>query len=256
MAAILRAHRATWSFLAAVAAPPAVAAVFVPLRSTLSNVAAALLFVALIEGLAIWGRRLCGYAATIGAALWFDFFLTPPYDRFTISHRPDLETTISLAVVGVIVTELAARSRAHRERAGAESAHVTSVAALAEMVAQGAGADEVLVRLRGELVSILSLRACDFEAGTGGPPHARILPDGSVVHVGLRWPVEEIGIPGPCAEIPCRWRGREQGRLLVTPSPGQPVSREDRVAAVALVNVATAVADAWRHEQDSSHGAR
>jgi Domain of unknown function (DUF4118) len=237
----LRDHRARWSLAAALLAPPGVAASFVPFRASFTNVGAALVFVALIEGLAIWGRRLGGYVTTVSAALWFDFFLTPPYERFTISHRPDLETTVSLLVVGVVVTELAARSRRHRERAGSEGAHVTMLAVTAAAIAGSTTLEEVLDAASQSLCELLRLRACDFEAGANGPPHAQIFPDGRVVHVGMSWPADDIGIPGPRTEIDCHWRGEALGRFLLTPTPGVAVSREDRVAAVALVNLVAAL---------------
>jgi K+-sensing histidine kinase KdpD len=243
----VREHRARWSLAVTLLAPPGVAASFVPFRASFTNVGAALVFVALIEGLAIWGRRLGGYLATVSAALWFDFFLTPPYERFTISHRPDLETTISLLVVGVVVTELAARSRRHRERAGSESAHVTMLAATASAMAGSTTLEEVLARASQSLCDALHLRSCRFEVDVSDPPHAQILADGSVVHVGMSWPAHEIGIPGPQAEIECRWRGEALGRFLLTPTPGEAVSREDRVAAVALVNLVAGLVHDQRH---------
>jgi K+-sensing histidine kinase KdpD len=246
----VREHRSRWSLVAALLAPPGAAASFVPFRASFTNVGAALVFVALIEGLAIWGRRLGGYVATASAALWFDFFLAPPYERFTISHRPDLETTISLLVVGVIVTELAARSRRHRERAGTETAHVTMLAATASAMAGSTMVEEVLATASQSLCDTLHLRSCHFEVDASGPPHAQILADGSVVHVGMSWPAHEIGIPGPQAEIDCRWRGEALGRFLLTPTPGESVSREDRVAAVALVNLVAGLV----HDQRPAQG--
>jgi hypothetical protein len=245
----VREHRARWSLVAAILAPPGAAASFVPFRASFTNVGAALVFVALIEGLAIWGRRLGGYVATASAALWFDFFLAPPYERFTISHRPDLETTISLLVVGVIVTELAARSRRHRERAGTEGAHVTMLAATASAMAGTTTLEEVLAGASQSLCDVLHLRSCRFEVDVSDPPLARILADGSVVHVGMSWPAQEIGIPGPQAEIDCHWRGETLGRFLLTPTPGEAVSREDRVAAVALVNLVAGLVHDQRHAQ-------
>ena len=233
----LREHRRRWSLAAAMLAPPGVAASFVPFRASFTNVGAALVFVALIEGLAIWGRRLGGYVTTAFAALWFDFFLTPPYERLTISHRPDLETTISLVVVGVVVTELAARSRRHLERAGTVGAHVTILAATASAMAGSPTLNEVLDSTSQSLCEVLHLRSCHFDEEVSGPPHAQILSDGRVMHVGMSWPADDIGIPGPQAEIDCHWRGELLGRFLLTPTPGSAVSREDRVAAVALVNV-------------------
>jgi hypothetical protein len=226
-----------------------VAASFVPFRASFTNAGAALVFVALIEGLAVWGRRPGGYLATASAALWFDFFLTPPYEKFTISHRPDLETTVSLLVVGVVVTELAARSRRHRERAGSGAARVTLLAATADRVAREASPRDVIEVVARDLVGVLHLRACTFDAESSGPPFAQILADGSVVHVGLSWPAHEIGLPGPQAQIDCRWRGEYLGRFLVTPTPGEAVSRENRVEAVALVNLVAALVHDQRRER-------
>jgi K+-sensing histidine kinase KdpD len=246
----LREHRARWSLVAACLTPPGTAAIFIPVRTSFTNVGAALVFVAVIEGLAIWGRRLSGYVATASSALWFDFFLTPPYERFTISHRPDLETTISLVVVGIVVTELAARSRHHRERAGTVSTHVAVLAATAWAMSGAVTVEQVLSSVAQSLVDVLHLRSCRFDEDVSGPPHAQILDDGSVVHVGMSWPADDIGIPGPLAQIDCRWRGNTLGRFLLTPTPGSPVSREDRVAAVALVNLVAGLV----HERHRSRG--
>lgn len=247
---VVREHRARWVLGAALLAPPGVAAVFAPFRQSFTNVGAALVFVALVEGLAIWGRRLGGYLATVSAALWFDFFLTSPYERFTISHRSDLETTISLLVVGAVVTELAASSRRHRERAGTTSAHVTMLAVTASATAGSTSFEEVLESASQTLCDVLRLRSCRFEEGVSDPPYANILADGSVVHVGMSWPAGEIGIPGPLAQIDCHWRGEALGRFLMTPTPGEPVSREDRVAAVALVNLVAPLV----HDQRPARG--
>jgi len=96
-----------------VVAPLGVTASLVPARASLAGTAAALILVAVIAAVAILGNRVAGLIASISSGLWFDFFLTRPYERFAISHRPDLETTVSLFVVGLIVTELAAHGRHH-----------------------------------------------------------------------------------------------------------------------------------------------
>jgi hypothetical protein len=64
--------------------------------------------------------------------------------------------------------------------------------------------------------------------------------NGEVVHVGLHWPVGEIGIPGPEAEIPTEWRGLAMGRFVLTPTPGQPISVERRIVAVSLAKIVAA----------------
>ena len=86
-------YRNRLAFSAAVIAPFIVAAVLVPFRGTFANTAAALTMVIVITAIAVIGLRLAGIVASASAALWFDFFLTRPYDRFVvIGHRPDLET--------------------------------------------------------------------------------------------------------------------------------------------------------------------
>src|SRR5271155_912420 len=123
MGRILR-NRTRLAVVAGVVGPLVVAAVLVPFRGTFAGTAAALVMVIVIVAVAVTGNRLSGVVASASAGLWFDFFLTRPYDRFVISHRPDLETTIAIFVVGVLVTELAARSRQHWQSATSSTAHV------------------------------------------------------------------------------------------------------------------------------------
>jgi len=82
--------------LCGVLAPLIVAACLVPARAALAGTAAALILVAVVAAVAILGSRLAGVLAAASSGLWFDFFLTRPYERLAISHRADLETTISL----------------------------------------------------------------------------------------------------------------------------------------------------------------
>src|ERR1700691_1403422 len=89
-----------------VVVPLGVSASLVPARASLVGTAAALILVAVIATIAILGNRFAGVLASASSALWFDFLLTRPYERFAISHRADVETTVSLFVVRLIVTEL------------------------------------------------------------------------------------------------------------------------------------------------------
>jgi K+-sensing histidine kinase KdpD len=43
--------------------------------------------------------------------VWFDFFFTVPYYRFTIRSSSDVTTAVLLLVVGVAVSQLSARAR-------------------------------------------------------------------------------------------------------------------------------------------------
>jgi hypothetical protein len=111
-------------------------------------------------------------------------------------------------------------------------------------LAQDTTGDRLIERTKPMLRDLLDLRDCRFDVRPSSPPMARILASGDVVHVGLRWPVEESGIPGPQAEILTQWRGRMLGRFVITPTPGVPVSQERRaVAALLATVVAAAVAN-------------
>lgn len=224
----------------AIAGPVLAAAVMIPLRTVLANSAAALVMVAVVAAIALAGRRSSGLVASASAALAFDFFLTRPYEHFTISHRPDLETTIALFVVGAIITELVARLRHVRRVADESMTYVQTLHRIAELTANDAPAATVVAETADMLTALLSLRACRFERSMSTHPLARVGDDGAITHGDMLWPVESIGIPGPESEIVARWGGRERGRFVLTPTPGQPVSRERRVVAVSLVEVAAA----------------
>jgi hypothetical protein len=226
-------------FALAVTAPLAVAAALVPFRTSFTNAGAALILVAVIVAVSVGGNRVTGFVGSVFSALWFDFFLTRPYEQLSISHRPDVETTICLLVVGLTVSELAARSRHHLRASSQESRYVAMVRELTE-VAQTATGDLLVERAEPMMVDLLSLRDCRFDVRPSDPPMARILASGEVVHVGMQWPVEEMGLPGPEAEIVTRWRGRTLGRFVLTPTPGEPVTQERRAVAALLATVVAA----------------
>lgn len=243
----MRLHRTTLAYGAAVVVPLILAAVLVPFRGSFTNTAAALVLVACIVAVAVVGNRLAGIMASVSAAVWFDFFLTQPYQRLAISHRGDIETTVSLLVVGVAVTELAARSRHHRVRADEEWGYVAAIGDLADLGMGSASSAEIITRAGGTLHELLHLRQCRYEVGPSPRPVARIGPDGSVVHASVIWPVHDLGLPGPVTELPVVWRGEVQGRFLLTPTPGWPLDLEPRVVAVALAAlVGAALSDAAR----------
>jgi K+-sensing histidine kinase KdpD len=82
--------------LAGLATPLILAVILVPFRSGLPNTDAALALILVVVAVAASGHRLAG----VLAAAWFDFFLTVPYERFTITRRADVETTVLLLAIG------------------------------------------------------------------------------------------------------------------------------------------------------------
>lgn len=232
-------HRARVMFVLAVAAPLAVTAALAPFRTSFTNAATALVLVVVVVAIAIAGTRVSGYLASVSSTLWFDFFFTRPYNSFDIRGRDALEITICLMVVGLAVTELATQSRRHSRRSSEESRYVSMVRDLTDL-AQTSSSPDLVERAESMLIELLDLRACRFDQRPSDPPMARILIDGEVLHVGMHWPVDELGIPGPAAEIVTQWRGRTLGRFVLTPTPGEPVSQERRAVAALLGTIVAA----------------
>jgi K+-sensing histidine kinase KdpD len=229
-------YRGTITIAAAVLGPLGVAGILVPFRATFADAASSLVFVAVIVAIAVVGNRTAGILATISSTLWFDLFLTRPYERLAITHRADIETALSLLVVGVVVTELAARNRHHHSIATKESVYVGLMYRFSELVTSGAPAAEVLERAQHELINLLGLRNCRFEYGAGQRPRLTMEHDARVFLGGNLWAVEDVGLPGPEIELLVHGRGILLGRFVLTPTPGLPVAIQPRVVAVALAD--------------------
>jgi len=233
-----RDHREQLALAAGFIAPLLVSAALVPFRATFADTAAALVLVGVIAATAVFGNRASGFVASVSAAVWFDFFLTTPYMRLVIDHRRDVETTVCLFLVGMVVTELAARSRRYHQSSIDESQFVAQIHRAASLAAGSGGPTSRLVEdVEDSLTSLLRLRSCHFELGESAEPTTWIDLDGTVVHGVFEWPAQDIGIPGRSAEVPARWRGRTMGRFVIVPTPGEPVEREERLVAMALVDL-------------------
>lgn len=240
MIGLLRAQRARLAFVGGAVAPLIAAVILVPFRGTFASTAAALVMVLIIVAVAVSGNRSAGFLASVSSAIWFDFFLTRPYDRFAISHRPDVETTIAVFVVGLVVTELATQSRRHWQAAVSSTSYVEMIHEVAVLAADSVPVTVIVDHASNSLTELLSLRACRFDTSLSDPPLAQIRSNGDVAHVGIRWPARDIGLPGPEAEILATWRGRVVGRFVLTPTPGEAVTVEQRIVAVAMVDVIAA----------------
>jgi len=229
--------------LVGLVAPAAVAAAISPLRSSFQAADAALVLVAVVVAVAATGQRLGGFLAAASASVWFDFFFTRPYDHFSIVQRFDIETTLLLLAVGVAVSELAARGRRQRRIALEGANHLAMLHDFAEMIALGEPPEFVVIRAAAELSDLLYLRDCRFERLPSDPRLARLEAGGEVILSGRSWDAGDLGLPGRELELTVEGRGVHQGRFLLVPTPGRPVSLERRVVAAAIASqVGTALA--------------
>jgi K+-sensing histidine kinase KdpD len=222
--------------------PLALTAVLVPFRSSFANTDAALALILLVVAVAAAGNRLAGYLAAISAAAWFDFFLTRPYEQFTITRAADIETTVLVLVIGMAVTEIAVWGRRQNASAGRRAGYLDGINDAARAVAAGDSPSVVIEQISAALVQLLSLRSCQFQygvAGIGRP--ARLQPDGEVLVNGLPYDVELGGLPTSTGiELLVESGGRLQGRFLMQADPTARPTREQLLVAVALADQAGA----------------
>ncbi|HEY1643571.1 MAG TPA: DUF4118 domain-containing protein [Streptosporangiaceae bacterium] len=223
---------------AALAAPPAAAAALLPWRGNWSNTNVALLLMVVVVAVATIGSRRAGALAALGAAAWFDFFFTVPYDRFTIRSQADITTFVLLLVVGLAVSQLAARARRLK------AVTITAAAYLAQLhqtalLAQSAPAPQVVVdHVRDQLIDVLGLAGCRFEYGTLLGRPARLEPDGTVLAGGIPRDVDAAGLPAGDLELRVFGSGQYYGRFMLTPAPGSRPTLQARLVAVSLAGQA------------------
>lgn len=214
--------------------PVAVAAALVPFRGNFALPASAVVLVLVVVAVGSFGNRFAGVIAALSAAAWFDFFLTKPYETFNITYRPDLQTELALLVVGLAVTEIAARSRANREEASEEADNISLIHDFTELVAKGEPAESLMSRASLELTSLLRLKSCHFETKMSEAHPTRIEHSGVVALGGLRWGAHRSGLPGREVELLVSYRGSTFGRFVMVPTPGAPVS-SDRLLVAAFI---------------------
>jgi Domain of unknown function (DUF4118) len=71
-----------------------------------------------------------GLAAREAIAAWFDFFLTVPYERSSITRHTDIETTALILAVGIAVTEIAVRERRQHTAAARRAGYLDGITPL------------------------------------------------------------------------------------------------------------------------------
>jgi Domain of unknown function (DUF4118) len=164
----------------------------------------------------------------------YDFFLTRPYLSLTIDSADDVETTIFLLIVGLLVGEIVVRFRRAQRRAARGASEIARLHRIAELAAGGTSAEELQSAVERELVELLELRDCFFEPPPVGRPLPRLERNGAVTGVSsMRFSGDEFVLP-PEIELPVLGRGRQVGRFVLVSSPTAGASLEERTVAVAL----------------------
>jgi K+-sensing histidine kinase KdpD len=225
-----------WIWLAAVTVPIAVALLLVPSRGHLGPADDALVLVVVTVAIASWGNRGAAAVAALVAAASFDFLLTRPYASFRISRPSDITTEVLFVAVGLLVGELAARGRQHQRAAARGHMEISRLHDLGQRIAGGEEPEFVLIAVANELRELLNLQDCRFVREPPSGKGAWIDHDGTVRLNPLRWPSATAGLPTRRVELPVRGGGRILGTFLLTPTPVAPISHEQCLVAVALVD--------------------
>jgi K+-sensing histidine kinase KdpD len=229
-------RRGALAVAAGLAGPLALTAVLVPFRSGLANTDAALALILLVVAVAAAGSRAAGYLAAASAAIWFDFFLTRPYERFSISRATDIETTVLLLVIGIAVTEIAVWGRRQQAAASRRSGYLAGIKDAARAAAAGDSPPSLISQVNLTLTQLLALQSCQFQygvAGLGKP--ARLEQSGAVTVGGQAWDVRAHGMPAS-TELLVESGGRLEGRFLMQAQPAAHPSPEQLLVAAAFAD--------------------
>jgi K+-sensing histidine kinase KdpD len=240
-----RLSRPRLALLAGLLVPLALTAIVVPFRASVANTDAALALILVIVAVAAIGYRPAGYLAAVSSAVWFDFFLTKPYETLDITRAADIETTVLLLVIGIAVTEIAVWGHLEHAAASRRSGYLEGINDAARAVAVAASPSSLADEVAARLVGLLGLRSCQFQygrAGLGQP--GRIEHNGQVTVAGNPWDVEQFGLPHTSGtELLVESGDRLHGRFLMDPDPAARPHREQLLVAVALADqVASALA--------------
>ncbi|MFJ1749321.1 DUF4118 domain-containing protein [Streptomyces sp. NPDC088116] len=228
---------------AALAAPLVVALLLVPFRAGLASTNLALILVVVVVAVAAIGNRVAGALAALSSAVWFDFFLARPFERFAITDPNDIATAVLLLAVGLAVSQLAARARRLHVVTMLDAGLLARIHDTAALAQSAGSPDAVVDQVSRHLVEILWLRGCRFEYGSLLGHPARLEQDGSVVLDRKPWDLEELGWPHGEIELRAAHNGRYVGRFMLRPTPGLVPSRQVRMVAVTLADDAGAALD-------------
>jgi len=218
----------------ALLAPAVVAGALVPLRAHVLNTNLALVLVVAVLGAAVAGGRIAGVVGALSAALSYDLFLTVPYGSFKIEHGDDVETTVLLAVIGLIAGELVERARRSEAAAIARRRDLERIHRRAELAAGGERPGRLIEQSAEELTELLDLKVCRYIPEP--PPES--LP--VFTHTAIRVPGAIDGdAPRSAVALPVRAHGQDLGHFLLifpTESFGLAAPADVKHAAVAVAD--------------------
>ncbi|MGV1007519.1 MAG: DUF4118 domain-containing protein [Dermatophilaceae bacterium] len=236
-----------WAVLTAtVALPLLTGALFAALSKQVSTATVALVLVLWVVVAASTGDRVAGVLAAFAGGLSFDYFLTMPYQQLAIADPEDLEVTVLLVVIGLVVTELALWGRRQQAHAARRTGYLDGVLAAAGAVAAGNVPSDVLVGVvAGQISEILGADECHYVPGPLLDPRVAVIDhDGVVTLRGRVVDVDRAGLPTEDHVAVVVTRGaRTLGHFLVSAASRltYPSAEQRRVAVLLADQLASVV---------------
>lgn len=231
--------RGAW--IVALVAPLAAAAVMVPFRAHTQASNLALVMVAVVGASVVPGFRRAALLAGVSAGLWFDFFLTRPYETFSIARTGDVQTAVLMTVVAVLVGTIAARRRKAGEKAQRSGDEVMGLYVSAQMLSAGAPARTVVETIAAQIGDLLFVAECRYDAGYPADTEPLIDRAGDLDWRGHNWSLLRHGWPSVPVSLPIDSGGEHVGRFLLSgPATGEPLTLDRLLTALALADLAGA----------------
>lgn len=231
--------RGAW--VVALVAPLAAAALMVPFRAHTQASNLALVMVAVVGASVVPGFRRAALLAGMSAGLWFDFFLTRPYETFSIERSGDIQTAALMTVAAVLVGTIAARRRKAGEKAERSGDEVIGLYVSAQMLSAGARAETVVETIAGQIRDLLFVAGCRYDPGYPAEDEPLIGRAGDLDWRGHNWSLLRHGWPLVDVSLPIDSGGRHVGRFLLSgPATGGPLILDRVLTALALADLAGA----------------
>jgi K+-sensing histidine kinase KdpD len=233
---------------AAVVVPFLTCAVLATVRDQVTRETAVLLLVLWVVAAAATGDRVSGVAAAVSGGAWFDFFLTRPYQTFTINDADDVEATVLLVVISLVVTEVALWGRRQQAAASRRSGYLGGVVDVAGSVAEGGTPRQMVIDVVArQITDVLGADECRFVPEPVRDPRIAILDhEGVLTRNGHAVDVERVGLPSDeYVAVPVRRGSQTVGHFLVTATShiSRPDREQRRVAVLLADQVAVAIED-------------
>jgi K+-sensing histidine kinase KdpD len=233
--------------IGAILLPLATCALLSTLRNSITAATAVLVLVVWVVTAAASGDRFAGVLAALSGGVWFDFFLTKPYQRFTIADPDDIEATALLVLIGVGVTEIALWGHRQQGKAARHSGYLEGVLGAARIVSEGDTPTSALVDVVGrQIAHVLGADNCRFVSGPIHDTRIALLDhDGVVTRGDHTVDVDKAGLPyDEYVALVVRRGPRVIGHFLVTATANVTYpSKERRQVAVLLADQVAAALD-------------